>query len=234
MKTRRHIRRGSFVIAAIAFVCTTVVVGDVTQATALKTTVTRLKSVPKNQTAGNPVELQARVGGRPAPSGTVEFFEGATSLGTAPLVKNLATLSDVLPAGTHTINAAYSGDAQYASSSSNVVTIIVGDPSPVITDLLYYSIPPAPMSTWTATTPVRFIAQVVIKPHSVNYGVRTGDATVDVDGTKYDVTVTSSRIVLIFPNGLGLGTHTAQATYHGDIHYLPDTSNRRTVTVSNP
>ena len=47
-------------------------------------------------------------------TGTVSFFDGTTLLGTAPVTGNTASLTvSTLAAGTHTITAVYSGDANF-------------------------------------------------------------------------------------------------------------------------
>jgi sugar lactone lactonase YvrE len=50
--------------------------------------------------------------------GTVTFDNGATVLGTAPLVNGSAVLSTVLSAGTYSVTATYGGTATYANSTS--------------------------------------------------------------------------------------------------------------------
>jgi hypothetical protein len=54
------------------------------------------------------------------PTGSVGFFDGATSLGTAALTGGAASLSiSALGAGTHQITAAYGSDGNFTSSSSS-------------------------------------------------------------------------------------------------------------------
>ena len=63
----------------------------------------------------------------PAPaSGTVQFFEGTTLLGTGTVANGIATLTtSTLAVGTHPVTAAYSGDPDYNSSTSAVYGQIV-------------------------------------------------------------------------------------------------------------
>ena len=52
-------------------------------------------------------------------TGTVEFFDGASSLGTAAIVSGVASLAvSSLPAGIRSLTAVYSGDANYTTSTS--------------------------------------------------------------------------------------------------------------------
>ncbi|MBA0085126.1 MAG: Ig-like domain repeat protein, partial [Acidobacteria bacterium Pan2503] len=66
------------------------------------------------------------------PTGTVTFYDGATSLGSSSLAQ--ATISTIsLSAGTHSITATYGGDANYASSASVALSqSIVQSPPPTV------------------------------------------------------------------------------------------------------
>jgi uncharacterized repeat protein (TIGR01451 family) len=56
-------------------------------------------------------------------TGRVTFYDGTTMLGTSALSSGTATFSTVLlPAGTRSLRAYYSGDATYGGNTSNVVT----------------------------------------------------------------------------------------------------------------
>lgn len=66
-----------------------------------------------------------------APTGTITFQDGATALGPAVALNASATASLItgpLTAGLHNITAAYSGDANFAASTSTVVVIDAGAP----------------------------------------------------------------------------------------------------------
>ncbi len=233
MRARRRSRISA--VAALALVAgASTLSGWSHHAGALLASKTALSFVPINQVVGYPSTLKANVGGRPAPTGTVEFLEGSMSLGTAPVVKHVAQLSYTFTRGTHFIHAVYSGDSIWASSTSATKQHIIGDPSRVNVDLLYKSTNGTPVSSFTATTPVVFYAQLVVKVGQINYGARTGTANVSIDGVNHEVPVKSNRIVYTAAGGLGLGDHTAVATYHGDIHYLADTSITRHITISSP
>src|SRR6185312_14460214 len=68
-----------------------------------------------------------------APTGTVAFKDGATTLATKNLSSGQATFStNALAGGSHTITATYSGDASWASSTSAGATLEVRTP-PVCT-----------------------------------------------------------------------------------------------------
>ena len=63
-----------------------------------------------------------------SPSGSVNFLDGQILLSSAPLTQGMATYStSSLSAGTHSITATYSGDSNFASVASSVLTQTVGD-----------------------------------------------------------------------------------------------------------
>ncbi len=67
----------------------------------------------------NSLGLTATVGsGVSTPSGTVAFFDGGAPIGSASLVNGTGTLSLALSAGSHTVTAMYSGDANFVSVTS--------------------------------------------------------------------------------------------------------------------
>jgi RHS repeat-associated protein len=81
-------------------------------------TTTTLSSSNSNPSVGQTFDLLADVSG-PNPTGIVTFKEGATVLGTAAVVENMATLPvSFTVAGSHTLVATYAGDAAHKSSTS--------------------------------------------------------------------------------------------------------------------
>ena len=66
-----------------------------------------------------------------AATGTVEFFDGATSLGTAALASGSATLNVAagLPGGSHSVTAHYLGDTSYAASISAAAPLTIAGTS---------------------------------------------------------------------------------------------------------
>ncbi|MFC1910665.1 Ig-like domain repeat protein, partial [Chloroflexota bacterium] len=77
-----------------------------------------------------PVTFTATVEGTPGcgyePTGYVEFFDGAKSLGTAPLSSPTAriTISN-FSVGTHVITAKYLGDSNFNPSTSSLISQVV-------------------------------------------------------------------------------------------------------------
>lgn len=70
--------------------------------------------------------------GVPSPTGSVEFFQGSTSLGKSAVTNAQATLVGALrsSAGTYEITAAYSGDTNYLGSSSAASSVTVSADPP--------------------------------------------------------------------------------------------------------
>jgi len=64
-----------------------------------------------------------------SPTGNVTFKDGSTTLATVNLSGNAATyITSSLNMGSHLITAVYNGDANFAASTSNVVTQVVNQP----------------------------------------------------------------------------------------------------------
>jgi autotransporter-associated beta strand protein len=81
---------------------------------------------------GTASSLTAHVAGGSLPSGSVEFFDGVVSLGTAPLVSGAAIKSLVLAVGPHSLTAMYLGDGNnnQSTSASQAATV---NPLPIVT-----------------------------------------------------------------------------------------------------
>ena len=98
-----------------------------------ETTTTALTSSSNPSSFGQPVTFTASVApttsGQPVPTGTVNFMDGSTQLGTGTLnASGLATFTSspsTLTLGNHSITAVYGGDSNFSSSTSSPVTQIV-------------------------------------------------------------------------------------------------------------
>lgn len=92
-------------------------------------TQTSLTSSTTNTSAGQSITLTSTVMSTTAgtPTGTVTFYDGLTSIGTATLTPSgVATLTTTtLPVGAATITASYSATGNYAASTSSPLTITV-------------------------------------------------------------------------------------------------------------
>ena len=88
---------------------------------------TALISSPNPSVIGQSVTFTATVTGAGAtPTGSVEFYDGATLLGTATLAAGVATFTiSTLSAGSHSITAHYAGNLNYNTSVSSAVNQVV-------------------------------------------------------------------------------------------------------------
>ncbi len=190
---------------------------------------TTLRSSQSSSTLGQMVTFTASVapaaGTTATPTGTVSFEEGTTVLGTATLgTSGTATFSVAsLAAGSHTITAAYGGDANFATSSGTTVEAVSQAGS---TTALAAS-----PSTSTAGQTVTFTATVT--PESGSTATPTGTVTFE-DGTSVLGTATLNDGVATFAlASLAVGSHTITAAYGGDANFAA-TSGVTTVTVNAP
>lgn len=97
-----------------------------------------LFAAPNPGAVGKPITLTATVVGS-SPTGTVVFKDGATVLGSAPLVTGVANLDVTFASdATRSITAEYSGDAANPAKTSAVLTLKLTDTSKLI-----YQVPSA-------------------------------------------------------------------------------------------
>jgi autotransporter-associated beta strand protein len=135
---------------------------------------------PSPDCSGTPVSIAATVSGGSSPSGSVQFFDGAASLGTAALVSGTATLNNLtLSVGAHSsITATYLGDNYNnpVTSSAGSVTVNALPATPTASNngpvcagtTLTLSTPTVPNATynWTVTLPPRRIRRFRPAPPS--------------------------------------------------------------------
>jgi hypothetical protein len=191
-------------------------------------TTTTVTSSTGTSVFGQAVTLQAALNivgtGSGSPTGTVTFMDGAAILGTATLTNRAASLTiSTLVAGTHNITAVYSGDKNFAGSTSGPLNQAVSQANTA-----------AALSSTTSTSvsgqAVIFTATVGITGPGA--GTPTGTVTFSVDGVaQAPVSLNASGQARISLAGLGVGTHGVSFTYSGDSNFLGSTSNSTTLTV---
>lgn len=96
----------------------------VTQVVNQATTTTGLTSVPNPSSVGQTVTFTATVTPQVTgtATGTVNFFEGATQIGSGTLSGGVATfMTSTLTQGNHSITARYTGDTNFQGSTSTVL-----------------------------------------------------------------------------------------------------------------
>jgi hypothetical protein len=166
----------------------------------LTSTTTTLAPAPNPSTVGQSVTLTATVSPSAA-TGTVAFFDGATSLGTAPVSSGTAALSTgALALGSHSLSATYSGDSTDAGSTGNATQVVNAE---AITVALTASPNPAALG------------QNVTLTASVTPASSSGTVTF-LDGiTTLGTADLASGSAVILTSTLAAGTHSLTATFSG-------------------
>jgi hypothetical protein len=164
-----------------------------------KATPTITVTTPGPSIFGNNVTITATVPS--GVTGSIVFTNGATSLGTATISSNTAFVTtSILPVGSNTITASYSGDSNYNPATGGVVQI-VNKASPLST--LTSSLNPAPGGasvTLTDTLPTNV----------------TGTVTFTVGATNLGTSTVTNGVATLATTSLPGGSHIVTATYNGD------------------
>lgn len=134
-------------------------------------------------------------------TGTIEFFDGASSLGITPMSGGSASLPIAsLPAGSHTLTAVYSGDVTYNTSTSNALNQLVnaGTPAtpgsisgnatqcPSLIEQIYSVVPVADANTYNWSVPAGWTI-------TNGAGTETISVTTGLAGQNGNITVTASN-----------------------------------------
>lgn len=136
-----------------------------------------------------------------AATGTVEFFDGVISLGTATISGGQATLIiSSLGTGAHTLSATYSGDADYLGSSSTGVSQQVNPPAPATPGIISGSTAVCPGATGivytvSAVPDASSYSWTVPAGWTINSGAGTNSisVTAGVFGQNGTISVTASN-----------------------------------------
>jgi hypothetical protein len=156
------------------------------------------------------------------PTGTVEFKDGALTLGSASLSGGKASFTTaLLKPGSHSVTAAYQGTGTFSASASTSVaetidkasatTILAATPNPSSFDQSVHLT--ATVKSSTSGIPA---GTVEFLDGASSIGTKTLDATGSAG-------VTTST--------LNVGTHSITAVYAGNADFLKSTSAKHTVTV---
>jgi hypothetical protein len=157
------------------------------------------------------------------PTGTVTFIDGATTLGTGSVNSSgqAAFVTAALAAGTHSVTAVYSGDANFNGSQSSAVSQAVAKAATTT------SLTSSPNPSFQYQT-VNFVATVIAKYGGAVSGTVTFmEGAVKVWGTASLVNGSATLAL----STTGVGSHTITAVYGGDGNDLGSTSPAITQTV---
>lgn len=167
---------------------------------------------------GEPVTFTATIAplspGAGTLTGTVELFDGATSLGTAAvgLTSNIQFTVSALSVTTHAISAKYSGDGNFLAATSAAITQTVGQATPIAT--LVSSASPSAFGqsvTFTATL-------------SATSGTPTGTVTFTDGSTTLAAVPLANAVATFTTSALALGAHPISASYGGDATFTGATA----------
>lgn len=172
--------------------------------------------------AGQPVTFTAAVTSTfvgPAPTGTIFFVDGTTTIGTAQLdgTAHATFTTSSLAGGTHSISVAYGSDNLYLESSSAAISqVVTGGASPAATTTTVTS----SLNPSTVGTSVTFTASV----SSATAGTITGTATFKDGTTTLGTGPVSAGKATFSTSSLTQGSHSVTAVYSGDANFGTSTS----------
>lgn len=152
-------------------------------------------------------------------TGTVEFKDGATLLGTSSLTGGIATLQTAtLSAGDHQLTAVYSGDSTYSAGTSSAVTVTVA--SAIVTSV-----------TLGATTTTPYVKQSNLLKATVTPDDATGTVSFTEGSTVLGTSTLAAGIATLDITNLGAGSHALVAMYSGDGTHAVASSSAFVITV---
>ncbi len=194
----------------------------------LSSTTTSLVASPNPVTAGQALNLVATVSasGTGSMSGTVNFMNGSTVLGSASVNSSgVATLSTAsLAAGTYSLTARYVGNSSLLASTSAAASVTVTASTAATTTSLVAS--PNPV---TAGQTLNLVATVSAS------GTGSMSGTVNfMNGSTVlgSASVNSSGVATLSTASLAAGTYSLTARYVGNSSLLASTSAAASVTVT--
>ena len=187
---------------------------------------------PASPVAGQSITLTATVTavspGSGTPSGTVQFYNGTTLLGSPNLDSSgvaTYTVSAGFSAGTNTISASYEGDtSNFNGSTSPDVTVTVVSAATSTTTVTYSPSSPAYGDNVTLTA--------TVAPVSPLTGTPTGTVVFYNGTTSLGTATLTNGVASLAPMALPTGANSITAQYSGDSTFTSSTSPVTTVTVA--
>lgn len=181
-------------------------------------TLTTLAVSPNPATFGQTVTLTATVSPSSA-TGTVNFFDGVTLIGTAPLSGGIATLAiNNFSVGSHSLTAIYSGATNFQGSTSSPVILIVNQAA-TSTSLTVFPNPSTFGQTVTLTA--------TVSPSSA-----TGTVSFFDGATLISTVPLSGGTAALSISTFAVGAHSLRAVYSGDTNFIGSTSNEIILIVN--
>ena len=201
---------------------------SVTSNSGVTSTSTSLAASASSISQGSPVTLTATVkpaSGSTAPTGSVTFYNGQTSLGTATLSGGVATLTtSALPAGTNSLTASYAGASAFSASSSSAVDVMVNSSTASTTTTLAAS-----ATSVTQTSPVTLTATVKASTASA---IPSGTVTFYNGTVSIGSVSLSGGVAALTTSSLPAGTDSISAIYSGTDTLASSTSNAVSIMVN--
>ncbi len=179
---------------------------------------------PAKPTAGQQVSFAATVTGVTgiSPTGSVQFFDGTTSIGFGGAPS--ATYTGTLSAGaSHSLSAVYLGDSNYLKATSSVIPTAVGTaPTATVVSASATSAPYGQSVTLNITVSGSTVVNGTQPTGTLTFTGAGSTTTSAISGGSASVTL----------NNLAVGTYTIGTTYSGDTNYAGSTGNTVTVNVT--
>jgi RHS repeat-associated protein len=181
-------------------------------------TTTALTSSVNPSVYAGATTLTATVTGA-APTGVVNFMDGAATLGTGTLSGGVASLSiATLTTGSHSLTAAYAGNANNASSTSATLAQTVNTVTSTI-------------GLVSSANPSSFSGSVSFTATVTGFAP-TGMVTFKDGATTLGSGTLSSGVASFTSTALATGTHSITAVYGGDTNNSSSTSSALTQSVN--
>ena len=192
---------------------------------ATTTTTSITANAPNPSVFGQGITITASVtSSSGTPTGTVEFFDSTTSLGTATLSSGTASLTtSALAVSTHTVTARYLGDSNFALSTSAEVSQVVNKANTTT------SVTTAPNPSVFGESVTLTASVAAIAPGA---GTPTGTVTFYSGSSSLGTATLSGGTASLTTSALNVGTHSITATYNGDESFNGSTSSADTLTVN--
>lgn len=179
-----------------------------------------LVPTPSTITVGESMSLTASVASPngPAPTGTVIFKNGSTTLGSGNVDAsgNVTVTTTSLPTGTDSLTATYSGD-NYTTGNNGTAVVLVNRLSTVTT----LSSDGTPSNAGSA---VKLTANVSMSGGQTAVGVISGTVTFYDGANTLGTTTISNGVATLTTTALIVGSHTLTAKFNGNTNYDVSTS----------